>query len=293
MAAPDQLPAMLGCVSSVQRAVRLAGDSPALLVGGELRTNADTALLSLNADGSRWGLMWGQVACASLPAAWPLGTTEHEWGNAEGSVTWMIAGGAGEGDGDEVIHIHLPPSQRATWRPLALIHAPTIELYLRDAGCALQYVYKGTQHPTSAPQCADEDGSEHGPRLMRPPMTAWYTPPDDDGQSFRTAETIRWLISYSYSSRAAHSMLIESDAPWASNGFGTGVYTADGRWGAGDPEAWHNPDGMLTTASECIHGRCAASLRSCYLTHECRMSWNRFAANQGRKTRRHPNLVAV
>jgi hypothetical protein len=205
--APDQLPAMLGCVSSVQRAVRLAGDSPALLVGGELRTNTDTALLSLNADGSRWGLMWGQVACASLPAAWPLGTTEHEWGNAEGSVTWMVAGGAGEGDGDDVIHIHLPPSQRATWRPLALIHAPTIELYLRDAGCALQYVYKGTQHPTSAPLCAGEDGLEHGPRLMRPLTTAWYTPPDDDGQSFRTAETIRWLISCISAATRTRSLL--------------------------------------------------------------------------------------
>ena len=47
-------------------------------------------------------------------------------------------------------------------------------------------------------------------------------------------------------------------------------------------EAWHEADGMLTTASECIHGRCAVSLAGCYSDEACQASWNAFIQGQGR-----------
>ena len=173
--APALLPDVPGCISSVRRAITLAGDdASALLQSGELSTSSDTALLSLNVDGPRWGVLWAQVACASLPDAWPLGATEHSWGAVNGTVTWLLAAGAGEGD--ENTDIHLPPSQRALWRPLALVHAPTVELYQRDAGCSLHYVYKGTRHPSAAPMCSPDDTLVEGePRLTRPPPETWYT----------------------------------------------------------------------------------------------------------------------
>jgi hypothetical protein len=158
--APASLPDLVGCVSSARHALLGAGEDPVkLLEAGELRTSTETALLRLD-EGSeeRWGVLWAQVACASLPVDWPLGMTKQSWGDAEGGVTWLLAAGAGEGEDN--VELHLPPSQRAVWRPLALVRAPIVEIYLHDAGCALQYVYKGTRHPSSVPQCAGDQQAE-------------------------------------------------------------------------------------------------------------------------------------
>ena len=288
--APSMLTPLPGCISSVERAIRLAGDDPVALLdaSGKLHTSEQTALLRLDSDGAetfRWGVLWAQVACPSLAELWPLGSTSQNWGDVESSVTWMLAEGAGEGEGH--VEILVPPSQRAIWRPLALVRASVVEVYLRDPGCEIHYVYKGTMHPGAAAMCTDAVGGSvtGGPRLWVPPPESWYTPPDDDGQSFRTTAIIRWLTSHAHASRASHAMLIASDAPWAPGGYSTGVYDANGNWQAGaedEPDAWHPADTHLTTASECLHGRCTASLSSCSREEGCRAGWNAFGANQGR-----------
>ena len=295
--APSTLHDDLGCISSARHALLGAGESlDELLEDGEIRTSTNTALLRLeaatsaSAHGPSWGVMWAQVACAALPYAWPIGTTEHEWAcggllgltettcAVEGTVTWMLAEGAGEGQ-DHVV-LHVPPSQRAQWRPLGLVRKPVVELFMRDAGCSVQYVYKGTRHPTNAPRCqGDEfatDGS-HRP-LLRPHLEGWYTPPDDGGTSFRSAPVIRWLVQFSFASRGAHSMLIASDAPRTTLGYGGGFETP-----MGDSLRYDvSSDGMVTTASECLHSRCAAALTACYRAESCRAGWSEFSETQGR-----------
>ena len=113
--APSMLAPLPGCISSVERAIRLAGDDPVALLdaSGKLHTSEQTALLRLDSDAetSRWGVLWAQVACPSMAELWPLGSTSQDWGEVESSVTWMLAEGAGEGEGH--VEILLPPSQRA------------------------------------------------------------------------------------------------------------------------------------------------------------------------------------
>lgn len=275
---------MPGCVASVQHSLQLAGEDLSILRAGELSTSTETALLGLNVDGPRWGVLWAQVVCPLLPDVWPLGQSEYDWGGAEG-ITWMISAAEGEGDSGEannIVTVHLPPSQRAAWRPLALLQSSVVEIFLRDAGCAVQYVYKGTRHPSAAARC-EGDHMSHEIEFMLPPPELWYTPPDDDGRSFQTTSIIRWLLSYAHSSKPAQSMLIGSDAPWATEGYGSGVYRrADGARSIGAPVAWHAADGLLTTSSECIHGRCAKPLAECYRDSACRQSWNAFTASHGR-----------
>ena len=325
--APSILPEKVGCISSARHALVGAGEDPdELLHEGEIRTSENTALLRLEtlasvaADGSPWGLMWAQIACAGLPDAWPMGTTEHEWACGgliglsgatcaiEGAVTWMLAAGAGEGD--EHVLVHVPPSQRARWRPLGLVRAEVVELFMRDVGCSLQYVYKGTRHPTNAPRCDGDDSGGDGdvgggggeplartstpPMLLHPPPAGWYAPPDDGGTSFRSSATIRWLTRFAFASRGAHSMLVASDAPRANGGYSAGPHAAtDVDWKADEELMLYRSgehrymsgaldDGMVITASECLHARCAAPLALCYKVEACREGWSAFAETQGR-----------
>ena len=273
--APPVLPEMAGCVSSVRHALLGAGENPSLLLQSEeLITHSETALLRLDEDDGalqEWGVMWAQIVCRSLPDEWPLGSTEHLWGDAEGGVTWLLAAGAGEGE--DHITLHVPPSQRAVWRPLALVRASIIEIYLRDSGCAIQYVYKGTRHPAMASPCAGDLARADTPALHRPHVDAWYMPPDSNGTRFNSAAAIRWLVSgHAFSSRGAHSLLIGADAPKSAFGYSQGDRT----------DAWHGADELLTTASECVHGRCVQEMAACSRDAICRLAWDRFAANQGK-----------
>ena len=282
--APPSLPDLEGCVSSVRHALLGAGEDPSrLLEAGELRTSTETAMLRLDHDllaEQRWGVFWAQLACPSLPEDWPLGSSVQEWGEVDGTSTWLLAAGAGEGD--EHIELNLPPSQRAVWRPLGLVRAPIVEIYLRDPGCALQFLYKGTIHPSEAPRCISDLESEDVVPLLRPPIRSWYTPPDAGGSRFTSSATVRWLTSFAFSSRGAYAMLISSDAPRSTGGYGTGAYGGNGQWSSGEPGAWHVADGLLTTASECLHGRCAPQLAACYKEAKCQHAWSDFIANQGK-----------
>jgi len=282
--APAVLPDLAGCISSVRHALRGAGEDPArLLESEELRTHTDTALLRLEEEPPvpRWGVLWAQLTCPSLASDWPLGTTEFSWGDAVGAASWLLAAGAGEGE--DHIEMHVPPSQRAVWRPLALVRASTIEVYLRDPGCSLQFVYKGTHHPASAPRCSGDAPVVGAPQLLRQPIASWYTPPDGDGQHFTTTSTIRWLTSFAFSSRGAYAMLIDADAPWFSQAAPSAH--SQGEWSGSEGRhaaAWHEPDARVTTASECIHGRCAQPLLGCYRDVACQQAWTSFSAHQGK-----------
>eukprot|EP00966_Prymnesium_polylepis_P240858 5570187-Prymnesium_polylepis.1 len=134
LTAPSTLPDMPGCISSVRQALLGAGENPdSLLDAGELRTHTETALLRLDDGPEHWGMLWAQLACPTMSTDWPIGSTAHAWGEADGTVTWLLAAGAGEGE--DHVELHVPPSQRAVWRPLALVRAPVVETYLRDPGC--------------------------------------------------------------------------------------------------------------------------------------------------------------
>jgi hypothetical protein len=300
--APSTLRDDLGCISSARHALLTAGESlDELLEDGEIRTSTNTALLRLEDSSSTsayaptWGVLWAQVACAALPDAWPIGQTEHEWACAglvgltetkcaiHGTVTWMLAAGAGEGQ--DHVELHVPPSQRAQWRPLGLVRSPVVELFMRDAGCSVQYVYKGTRHPTSAPRCKGDDFPADGSHraLLRPPLGGWYTPPDDDGTSFRSSAVVRWLVQFPFASRGAHGMLIASDAPRAWLGYGVGLdapLSDSLRDDVSSDDALID-DGMVTTASECLHSRCAVPLTACYRAESCRDGWSEFSETQG------------
>lgn len=279
--APPVLPEMVGCISSVRHALLGAGDNPSMLSRGALITSTETAMLRLQESNAadRWGVLWAQISCPDIANEWPLGSVETDWGEAHGTVTWLLAGGAGEGE--DHISLRVPPSQRAVWRPLALVRAARVEWYLRDPGCALEFVYKGTRHPADAPVCegASNIPADGEPSLVRPARASWYTPPDNDGLHFTTAATVRWLTSYAFHSRGAHSMLISSDSPWLSGGYNNGMHEEGQVSSSG---AWHVPDGCLTTASECVHGRCAPQFVACYRESSCRDSWDAFASHQGK-----------
>ena len=276
--APPILPDFPGCISSMHQALRGGGEDPKkLLENGEFITTTETAILRLQSEPSqRWGVLLAQLACPTIATDWPLGSTAHTWGEADGTVTWLLAAGAGEGD--EHVEFHVPPSQRAVWRPLGLIRAAKVEMYLRDPGCAVQYVYKGTRHPSAAERCVGRPTDEE-PMLVRPAPSSWYTPPDVDGIRFTDTATIRWLTTYAFSSRSSHAVLINSDSPWFPGGYNSGPHE-EGR--IESAEGWHGPDSYLTTASECIHGRCASSFAACYREPSCQQAWDAFTSHQGK-----------
>ena len=111
------------------------------------------------------------------------------------------------------------------------------------------------------------------PRRERPAPSHWFAPPDDNGQSFQSSETIRWLIGQAFGSRRAYSMLIASDAP-SFRPYGASAAAAN----AGSTA----PDGLVTSAIECLHERCAVPLTECARNAGCRIGWAAFAASQGR-----------
>ena len=242
----------------MHHALRGGREDPKKLLSenGAFITSSETAILRLQLEPSqRWGVLWAQLECPTIATDWPLGSTAHTWGEADGTVTWLLAAGAGEGD--EHVEFHVPPSQRAVWRPLGLVRAPKVEMYLRDEGCAVQYAYKGTRHSSAAERCVGDRPTDQEPVLVRPAPSSWYTPPDADGLSFTTTATIRWLTTYPFASRSAHAMLIGSDSPWLPGGYNSGPPPHDegskAESAEGVREGWHGPDGHLTTAS--VHSR--------------------------------------
>ena len=51
----------------------------------------------------------------------------------------------------------------------------------------------------------------------------------------------------------------------------SGEYGEAGQWSMGVPSGWHADDNLLTTASECIQGRCAPQFVDCYKDADCQV----------------------
>ena len=250
-----------------------------LLHGHELvrRTNntaSDAAQLRVSTDGPGvWGGFWAQLHCPpklrELPASTGGGNATLQREKKARASAWALLAGAGEGIGARLLHV--PVSTQPVWRPLALVRGDYVGLQASHEDCSIQYVYKGSHHPLTAPRCSMPAEEEYGvgtgttaasrvagesmsrlPLLQQAPASEWYPPPRGPFH----APVLRWLASFMFISPGHMDVFALSDAPERPYG----SRAPDGsRGGASGP-----------TASECLFSRCGAEFVACYEDVACR-----------------------
>ena len=156
-------------IFSVMHCLEL-GDNPSKLSRGALITSTETAMLRLQNP----KLQIAGVCCGRRYHALTLRTSGHLDLSKRTGVkhTARSPGYLLEEQARERITFHYYKDRllRELCGVRSLVRAARVEWYLRDPGCALEFVYKGTRHPADAPVCegASNIPADGEPSLVRP-----------------------------------------------------------------------------------------------------------------------------